>query len=134
MTAKRMGRYSSSGRAEKRQHGRTARREPLPDSRLLVMCGSVVFNDEIRASMRDVKDSVRQIITTVRRFGPDEREAVRDTLLDARNSVSEKVRATLLPGCDRADVTDSVDVATDEGQPGPRLQDQWEYPNATRPC
>lgn len=109
----RRDRCNSSGRARQRQHGRTTRRETSPDSRRLALGGSVVFNDEIRASMRDVTDSVRQIISTVRRFGPDEREAVRDTLLDARNSVSEKVRATLLPGCGRADVdvTDSVDFS-----------------------
>jgi hypothetical protein len=105
----RRGRCNSSGRARQRQHGRTTRRETSPDSRRLALGGSVVFNDEIRASMRDVTDSVRQIITTVRRFGPDEREAVRDTLLDARNFVS----AVLLPGCGRADVdvTDSVDFS-----------------------
>lgn len=103
----RMGRCNSSGRARQRQHERTARRETSSDSRRLALGGTVAFNDEIRASMRDVTDSVRQIITTVRRFGPDEREAVRDTLLDARNFVS----AVLLPGCGRADVTDSVDVS-----------------------
>jgi hypothetical protein len=75
------------------------------------MCGTVGMNDEIRASMRDVADSMRQIFSTVLRFGPDERDAVRATLVEARHSVNDKVRATLSPRCGRADVTGSFDVS-----------------------
>jgi hypothetical protein len=48
--------------------------------------------------MRDVTDSVRQIFTTVQRFGPEERDAVRETLLDAKD---------FLFSCGRADVDSS---------------------------
>ena len=104
----RRSRSNSSDRARQRRHGRkTATRQPSPDTRRLVMCGYVGMDDDIRASMRDVADSVRQIISTVRRFGPDERDAVRATLC----SVNDKVRATLSSSCGRADVTGSFDVS-----------------------
>ena len=104
----RRSRSNSSGRARQRQHRRKAATcQPSPDTRRLAMCGYVGMNDEIRASMRDVADSVRQILSTVRRFGPDERDAVRATLC----SVNDKVRATLSSSCGRADVTGSFDVS-----------------------
>ena len=108
----RRSRSNSSGRARQRRHGRkTATRQPSPDTRRLVMCGYVGMNDEIRASMRDVADSVRQIFSTVRRFGPDERDAVRAALSEARHSVNDKVMATLSSSCGRADFTGSFDVS-----------------------
>ncbi len=61
------------------------------------------IKEEIRGSMRDVTDSVRQIFTTVQRFGPDERDAVRETLLDARDYLTEKVVPSLF-SCGRADL------------------------------
>jgi len=90
----RRSRSNSSGRARQRRYRRkTATRQPSPDTRRLVMCGIVWpnLNDEIRASMRDVADSIRQIFTTVKRFGPDEKEAVRETLLDAQYFIMEKI-------------------------------------------
>jgi hypothetical protein len=45
--------------------------------------------DEIRGSLRDVIITAKQIVTSVRRFGPVEREAVRETLADAQQYVSE---------------------------------------------
>ena len=104
----RRSRSNSSGRARQRRYRRkAATRQPSPDTRRLAMCGYAGMNDEIRASMRDVADSVRQILSTVRRFGPDERDAVRATLC----SVNDKVRATLSSSCGRADVTGSFDVS-----------------------
>lgn len=48
--------------------------------------------DEIRGSLRDVIITAKQIVTSVRRFGPAEREAVRETLADAQQYVSERVQ------------------------------------------
>ena len=48
--------------------------------------------DEIRGSLRDVIITAKQIVTSVRRFGPAEREAVRETLTDAQHYVSERVQ------------------------------------------
>jgi hypothetical protein len=48
--------------------------------------------DEIRDSLRDVIITAKQIVTSVRRFGPAEREAVRETLADAHQFVSERVQ------------------------------------------
>jgi hypothetical protein len=48
--------------------------------------------DEIRGSLRDVIITAKQIVTSVRRFGPAEREAVRETLADAHQYVSERVQ------------------------------------------
>jgi hypothetical protein len=76
--------------------------------------------------MRDVTDSVRQIFTTVQRFGPDERDAVRETLLDARDYITEKVGTSLF-SCGRADVDD-------DGSPVRDARDRWHSPKATRPC
>ena len=110
----RRSRSDSSGRARHRRLGRTnTSRRTSPDSRKLVMCGVVglSLDDETRWFLRDIKDSVKQIVSTVRRFGPEERNAVRETLLEAGNSVSNKVRATLLPGCGRDDGTGDIDVS-----------------------
>ncbi len=80
-----------------------ARRETSSGSPRLATGGTVWIKDEIRGSMRDVTDSVRQIFTTVQRFGPDERDAVRETLLDAWDLLTEKVGTSLFR-CGRADV------------------------------
>ena len=40
----------------------------------------------------DVIITAKQIVTSVRRFGPAEREAVRETLADAHQFVSERVQ------------------------------------------
>ena len=90
----RRSRSNSSGRARQRRYRRkTATRQSSPDTRRLAMCGTVGPNldDEIRASLRDVADSVRQIFTTVKRFGPKEKDAVRETLLDAQFFIKEKI-------------------------------------------
>jgi hypothetical protein len=80
-----------------------ARRETSSGSPRLATGGTVWINEEIRVSMRDVTDSIRQIFTTVQRFGPDERDAVRETLLDARDFLTKKVGISLFR-CGCADV------------------------------
>jgi hypothetical protein len=103
-------RSNSPGRDRQRRHRtKAARRETTHDTHR-VLTGGLGLGNEIRASMRDVTDSVRQIFTAVRQFGPEERDAVRETLLDAGNFVGEKVRDTLFPGCGCAD---DVDVRTE---------------------
>ena len=90
----RRSRSNSSGRARQRRYRRkAATRQPSPVTHRLAMCGTVGLNldDEIRASVRDVADSVGQIFMTVKRFGPKERDAVRDTLLDAQYFIREKI-------------------------------------------
>jgi hypothetical protein len=100
-------RSDSSGRDRKRRPPtKIARRETTYDPPRVAM-GGLGLGNEI---MRDVTDSVRQIFTAVRRFGPEERDAVRETLLDAGIFVSEKVRETLFPSCGCAD---DVDVRPD---------------------
>ena len=116
-------RSNSSGRARQRRHGRkTAGRRTSSNTRRLAMCGTLGLNldDEIRASVRDVADSVRQIFTTVKRFGPKERDAVRATLLEAQDFIKEKIvekcRNTLLServACGMDDVMASCDVSDD---------------------
>jgi len=59
-------------------------------SRRLFMCGAVDVTTEIKGSFQDVSDTVRQILT-VRKFGPDERDAVKDTLKDAQSFMKQKV-------------------------------------------
>ena len=70
--------------------------EPSTTSRRLFMCGAVDVTNEIKGSFQDVNDTVRQIFTTVRRFGPDEKDAVKDTLKDAQSFVKQKVLAGIL--------------------------------------
>jgi len=57
----------------------------------LAMCGSDI-NDEIKMVLVDVQVSLRQIVSTVRTFGPEEKECVRATLKDMKSSVKNKVR------------------------------------------
>jgi hypothetical protein len=50
----------------------------------MMMCGALGAKDEI---VHDAKTTLRQIVTTLKKFGPDEKQAVRDTLIDSVNSV-----------------------------------------------
>jgi hypothetical protein len=112
---------NNSGRARQRRYGRkTVGRRRSSDTRRLAMCGTVGMNDEIRASMRDITDSVQQIFTTVKRFGPNERDAVRETLLEAqdfiRKNIVEKCGNKLLSNslaCGIDDVIASFDLSGD---------------------
>ena len=60
------------------------------------MCGAVNVKDELKGSFQDVNETVRQIFTTVRRFGPDEKHALRETFRDAQYFMRKKVRSALL--------------------------------------
>jgi len=57
----------------------------------LAMCGADI-NDEVKMVLVDVRVSLRQIVSTVRTFGPEEKECVRATLKDMKSSVKNKVR------------------------------------------
>ncbi len=65
-------------------------------SRRLFMCGAVDVTTEMKGSFQDVNDTVRQIFTTVRRFGPNEKEAVKDTLKEAQSFMKQRVLAGIL--------------------------------------
>jgi len=82
-------------RSENRDRGRRERRgqDESPEPRRLVMCG---VNDELKGSIQDVNDTMRQIFTTVRKFGPNEKDAVRETFKDAQYFMKEKVRSALV--------------------------------------
>jgi hypothetical protein len=113
---------NSSGRARQgRRRRKTARRRTSSNSREHVMCGTVgvKFNHEIRASMQDINDAVQQIFATVQRFGPDERDAVRNTIVDAGYFFTKKCGATLSPmrsTCGIVDV-DSFDFSDGSRSP-----------------
>ena len=57
----------------------------------LAMCGAEL-NDEVKMALIDVQVTLRQIASTVRTFGPEEKECVRATLKDMKSSVKNKVR------------------------------------------
>ena len=73
--------------------------------RSLFMCGAIDENNELRESIQDVNATVRQIFTTVRSFGPEEKDAVRETVREASHFMREKVRSALLRNsdCDKND-------------------------------
>lgn len=82
-------------RSESRDRGRRQRQgqDESPEPRRLVMCG---VNDELKGSIQDVNDTMRQIFSTVRKFGPNEKDAVRETFKDAQYFMKEKVRSALV--------------------------------------
>jgi hypothetical protein len=45
----------------------------------------------------DARDLLRQIVQTLRSFGPEEKEAVRETLIDASNVMKRALRAVAGP-------------------------------------
>ena len=63
-----------------------------PRPRRLFFCGMDVDN-ELR---EDVNETVRQIITTVKSFGQEEKDAVRETFWDASSFMRSKVRNALV--------------------------------------
>jgi uncharacterized protein YdeI (YjbR/CyaY-like superfamily) len=50
----------------------------------MMLCGAFRDDDEI---VNDAKTSLQQIVGTLKKFGPDEKQAVRDTLIDSVNSL-----------------------------------------------
>ncbi|EED93399.1 predicted protein [Thalassiosira pseudonana CCMP1335] len=73
--------------------------EPAPSTTKLVLCGATLNISETKGIIQDAKESLRQIFTTVRRFGPDEKEAVRATLKDAKDSVKDTLRSAVGGKC-----------------------------------
>ena len=93
---------SSSERRKKRRNNNKSptnhrRRENVVSPELrdpvmkLAMCGADL-NDEVKMALVDVQVSLRQIVSTVRTFGPEEKECVRATLKDMKSTVKNKVR------------------------------------------
>ena len=73
---------------------------PEPPKRL-VMCGAdgIVFSDEVKESIQDVRVSVRQVVNVLqlkRKFGREEKDAVRETLRDMKYTMEEKVRGAFV--------------------------------------
>lgn len=86
---------SSERRRRKRPNRRVSpERDESPESdpvMKLAMCGADI-NDEVKMALVDVQVSLRQIVSTVRTFGPEEKECVRATLKDMKSSIKNKVR------------------------------------------
>ena len=84
----------SSSEQRKRKVRRRSSRDISPDPhKRLVMCGAVDISRELTGSIQDVRVSVRQIVSSVRNFGPEEKEYVFDTLKDMGRDMRRKVRA-----------------------------------------
>ena len=84
----------SSSERRKRKVRRRSSRDISPDpQKRLVMCGAVDISRELTGSIQDVRVSVRQIVSSVRNFGPEEKEYVFDTLKDMGRDMRRKVRA-----------------------------------------
>lgn len=82
----------------------------------------MTMNEELKESIQDVSDTVKQIFSTVRRFGPDEKDAVRDF-------VKSKVRSTLL----RDNPCQSPDYETmDKSRPRKKDREMNEAPSRER--
>lgn len=61
----------------------------------LFMCGAMDVTEEMRGSMKDANESIRQIISSVRKFGPEEKDAVRETVRDAREALRRTLRSAV---------------------------------------
>ena len=61
----------------------------------LIMCGAIDVSEEMRGSIQDANASLRQIFSTVRRFGPEEKEAVKETVRDAKNTLTKTIRSAV---------------------------------------
>ena len=73
---------------------------PEPPKRL-VMCGAegIILSDEVKESIQDVRVSVRQVVNVLqlkRKFGQEEKDAVRETLRDMKYTMEEKVRGAFV--------------------------------------
>jgi hypothetical protein len=68
------------------------------------------MGDEIQGFARDVTDTFRQIIMTVRHFGPNELDVLKESVLNAQCMVSETVTDKLpITACGHVEVTDTSD-------------------------
>eukprot|EP00804_Cyclotella_cryptica_P022047 CCRYP_000969-RA/>CCRYP_000969-RA protein AED:0.45 eAED:0.45 QI:290/1/1/1/1/1/2/342/196 len=72
---------------------RRRRNKRRQKSSQLVLCGAFGGADEeIDSTLQDAKTSLRQIVSTLKRFGPEEKEAVLDTLQDARKAIKGTIQ------------------------------------------
>lgn len=67
---------------------RRRRHKRRPSSQLM-LCGALSAEDEI---VGDAKTSLRQIVSTLKTFGPDEKEAVKDMLVESANVIKGTLR------------------------------------------
>lgn len=68
------------------------------------------MGDEIQGFARDIADTFRQIIMTVRHFGPNELDILKESVLNAQCMVSKTVTAKLpITACGLVEVTDTSD-------------------------
>lgn len=80
------------------------------DVRKPVVVETENMGDEIQGFARDITDTFRQIIMTVRHFGPNELDALKESVLNAQCMVSETVTAKLpITACGLVEVTDTSD-------------------------
>ncbi|KAL7523695.1 hypothetical protein ACHAXR_000292 [Thalassiosira sp. AJA248-18] len=105
-------------RGRKSMSKEIALRDISPEPKRLVMCGAVSVKDEWKGTIQDVNETVRQIFS-VRGFGPDEKDAVRDVVKDASYFMKKKVRAALLRKATCADEEEVMDGNDDERPPPP---------------
>ena len=111
----------SMQRAKQRRRGGTKKvtisssrdghmRKISKDVRKPVVVETVNMGDEIQGFARDITDTFRQIITTVRHFGPNDLDVLKESVLNAQCMVSETVTAKLpITTCGLVEVTDTSD-------------------------
>ena len=80
------------------------------DVRKPVVVETENMGDEIQGFARDITDTFRQIITTVRHFGPNDLDVLKESVLNAQCMFSETVTAKLpITTCGLVEVTDTSD-------------------------
>jgi hypothetical protein len=80
------------------------------DVRKPVVVETENMGDEIQGFARDVTDTFRQIIMTVRHFGPNELDVLKESVLNVQCMVSETVTDKLpITACGLVEVTDTSD-------------------------
>ena len=80
------------------------------DVRKPVVVETENMGDEIQGFARDITDTFRQIITTLRHFGPNDLDVLKESVLNAQCMVSETVTAKLpITTCGLVEVTDTSD-------------------------
>lgn len=77
---------------------RRRRNKRRQKSSKLALCGALGGEDEemdgpFQDALQDAKTSLRQIVTSLKRFGPEEKEAVIDTLQDATKAIKGTLQA-----------------------------------------
>lgn len=75
----------SSSISYERPRRRKIKSKNKRQSSRLMLCGAL--GDEDDTIIHDAKTSLRQIVSTLKAFGPDEKEAVREVLLEGASSI-----------------------------------------------